>query len=492
MKTDFKINRKLITIIKCLCFICLLLLLLSRYTKIMMNKQEMFCSSTLKQYDKNSIEVLFLGSSQMIYAAQPIILWEQYGITSYNMATSATTIPGNYWSAKIAFETQTPKIVMLDCTFAYMETKTFNELPRIHSAIDGFWPSPATYEAINDLVDEPSERFEFYWSPYIYHTRWKELCEEDFVEISDHGAGGAYLRNNITNLDGIMRQYPKEEMWDVPQINLNYIEKLMKLCEKNNSKLLLTVLPIPICVDYQPVYNTLQSWAEERGIPFLNGYDDSAFWGLDYGTDFVDEAHMNIHGVQKSSAYIGNYLMEHLDIDSSSYDEQTYSFWDERMQEYNAFRDAIWTYPTLSYDTAITFGTGGNQDQFYGGVGNIPRLIDPSGIFTWTTGPRSDFYFTIDESVDALLWFDLAAVQPIIGKNTRTVEVYVNEQYVSTLEIEAAMEPTAFSVEIDADLWTNQKEQKLTLKYPEYESAAFGAIPLNYTLGLKEITLERN
>lgn len=491
MKTDIKINRKLITVIRCLCFLCLLSGLLFRYTGIMMNKQEMFCSSTLKQYEKDSIEVLFLGSSQMIYAAQPMLLWEQYGITSYNMATSATTIPGNYWSAKIAFETQTPKIVMLDCTFAYMETKTFNELPRIHSAIDAFWPSPATYEAINDLVEEPDKRFEFYWTPYIYHTRWKELTEEDFVEVSDHGAGGANLRNYVSNLDGIMRQYPKEERQDVPPVNLKYIEKLMALCEENDSRLILTVLPIPICVEYQPVYNTLQGWAEERGIPFLNGYDDPAFWQLDYGTDFVDMAHMNIHGVKKSNAYIGDYLTAQYDL-GGNIDEQARLFWNKQLEEYTLYSNSIWMCSSLPYGSSITFSADGNHVQYYGDAVGSSRVPDPSGIFAWTAGPRSDFYFTIDEPVDALLQFDLEAVQPITGKTTRTVEVYINEQFVSTLEIEAIMEPTAFSVEIGADLWVSWGEQKLTLKYPDYGTAAFGAIPLNYTLGLKQITLERN
>lgn len=476
-------------VLKCLAFLCLILILLMRYTMVMQNKQEMFCSSTLKQYDQNSIEVLFLGSSQMIYAAQPMILWEQHGITSYNMATSATTIPGNYWGARIAFETQVPKVVMIDCTFAYMADKTFYELPRIHSAIDGFWPSKAVYETINDLV-EPDHRFEFYWTPYIYHTRWKELSESDFVEVTDHGSGGAWLGKDIENFEGAVVQCDKNERAEVPQINLEYLEKLNALCEENASELILVVLPIPMAAKYQPVYNTLEEWAKEREIAYVNGYDDPDFWQLDYGTDFSDFAHMNIHGVKKSSSYLGNYLVSHYDLDRA-WDEQIQAFWNERMQEYIAFRDEIWTYPTFSYGTSITFGAEGNWAGFNGGTGNIPILIDPGATFSWTTGTRSDFWFNIDEPADALLHFNLEAVQPIAGKTARSVDIYVNEQYLSSVEVEAAMAPSAFSVEVDADLWVSQGEQKLTLRYPDQKDAAYGAISLNYTLGLKEITLER-
>lgn len=164
MNMNRKIVPKLIAIIKCIAFLCLISVLLARFVQIMMNKQELFCSATLKQYEENSFEVLFLGSSQMVYAAQPMLLWEKYGITSYNMATSATTIAGNYWGAEIAFETQNPKVVVIDCTFAYLDTKAM-ELPRLHAALDGFWPSAAAYQAVNDLVDDPDERFEFYCPP---------------------------------------------------------------------------------------------------------------------------------------------------------------------------------------------------------------------------------------------------------------------------------------------------------------------------------------
>lgn len=489
MAVNHKTKSKLIATAKCIAFLYLVSVLSARYTQIMMNKQELFCSATLKQYKDNSIEVLFLGSSQMVYAAQPMLLWENYGITSYNMATSATTIPGNYWEARIAFETQSPKVVMIDCTFAYMADKTFNEIPRIHSAIDGFWPSKAVYEAVNDLV-EPNNRFEFYWTPYIYHTRWKELSESDFLEVSDHGTGGGWLVNKIENFEGTVVQCDKNERAEVPQINLEYLEKLEDLCKENDAELVLMILPIPMAVEYQPIYNSLEQWAKERGIAYVNGYDDPDFWHLDYGTDFQDFAHMNIHGVKKSSAYIGDYLVSHYDL-TLYQDEQTCAFWDERMKEYQQYEDDVWTYPLLSYDSAITFDADSNQDQFYGGYGGSDRELDLTNTFTWTTGPRTDFYFYIDEFTDAQLNVSLEAVQPIVGKSSRTVDVYVNEQYVSTLEIEATMEPTDFSLEIEKDLWVDSGEQKLTFKYPDQKDAVFGSTSLNYTLGLKEITLER-
>ena len=178
-----------------------------------------------------------------------------------------------------------------------------------------------------------------------------------------------------------------------------------------------------MAVEYQPVYNSLEQWAKERRSAFVNGYDDPKFWQLVYGTDFQDFAHMNIHGVRKSSAYLGDYLVSHYDLGQYK-DEQTCAFWDERMEEYQQYEDDVWTYPLLSYNSAITFDTDGNQDMFYGGNGGSDRELDPTSTFTWTTGLRTDFYFYIEELIDAQLNVKLEAVQPIVDKPARAVYIY--------------------------------------------------------------------
>lgn len=360
------------------------------------------------------------------------------------------------------------------------------------AAIDGLWPSRAAYHAVSDLVEDPARRFEFYWMPYIYHTRWKELSERDFEEISDYGAGGAWLINRIENFDGsVSRWCDKDVLQDVPEINLEYIEKLMLLCAENDSELVLLTLPIPMGAKYQPLYNALEKWAGEKGIPFINGYDEPNFWQLDYGTDFADQAHMNIHGIKKSSKYIGDYLAQHYDFDEPS-NMQICSLFDANLKEYAVYKDSIWSYPMLSYGDAITFATDGNYNQFYGGTMSPEQYsVPPSGSYTWTTGPRSDFYFYIEEPADALLRINLQAVQPIAGKGTRTVDIYVNERFVSSIEFTAEMGSSAFSVDIDKDLWTGPEEQKITFKYPEITSEMLDAMSQNYTLGLQEIYLER-
>lgn len=52
--------------------------------------------------DKGDYDVLFLGSSTMNMGISPMELWNDYGITSYNMADDAQRLPVDYWVLKNA------------------------------------------------------------------------------------------------------------------------------------------------------------------------------------------------------------------------------------------------------------------------------------------------------------------------------------------------------------------------------------------------------
>ena len=69
---------------------------------------------TPEQTSEQQIEVIFAGSSHMNNAAYPLMLWEKYGITSYNHAQSGQILPVSYYACKDAIELYHPKVLVLD------------------------------------------------------------------------------------------------------------------------------------------------------------------------------------------------------------------------------------------------------------------------------------------------------------------------------------------------------------------------------------------
>ena len=71
------------------------------------------------QLDKNTVDVLFLGSSHGVSSFSPPKLYDDYSIRSYNLSSELQSLLVSYYWLKEALRYQTPKVVVLDTYIAY-------------------------------------------------------------------------------------------------------------------------------------------------------------------------------------------------------------------------------------------------------------------------------------------------------------------------------------------------------------------------------------
>ena len=71
---------------------------------------------------KNTVDVLFLGTSNTYCAFSPDELYRRYGIRSYNLAGSQQSMLTSYYWLEEALRTQKPKVVVLDVFYAFYNT----------------------------------------------------------------------------------------------------------------------------------------------------------------------------------------------------------------------------------------------------------------------------------------------------------------------------------------------------------------------------------
>ena len=64
--------------------------------------------------EKDTLDVIFLGSSHAYLGIQPMQLWEEYGIASYNLCSAEQPFWVSYYTIKEALKTQHPKVILLD------------------------------------------------------------------------------------------------------------------------------------------------------------------------------------------------------------------------------------------------------------------------------------------------------------------------------------------------------------------------------------------
>ncbi len=288
------------------------------------------------EMERNTLDVLFIGSSHVFSSVSPEDIFNDYGITAYVQGSSCQKIWQSYYYLKETYYTQKPKVVVLDTFMALdgsPQTEAFNR-----EAIDKMKLSPAKMEAIKTAVEFNSneENFVSYLFPiFRYHDRWEELKQEDyiwFVKGKDSPTKGFLPRigsvpATFNELDYTNELEESNVMNETCEV---YLDKIKSLCEENGSTLILA--KIPTCLWNQTSSSTISQWAEERKVEFLDYNAESKLReevSIDWESDSLDGGnHLNYDGAMKFTKVFGKYLSEHFSFEDKR-EKPKYEKWKE-------------------------------------------------------------------------------------------------------------------------------------------------------------------
>lgn len=296
-----------------------------------------------QQYD-----VLFFGDSRFVNCLFPMELWEDYGITGYNLSCYGNTLPVDYWMMMNAFDYASPKVVVLAVNGVRKDLKVTGSSGDLHTALDFLPLSRTKVQAVWDLTDEPyakdddgnhyaDMRWEYLLTLGKYHDRWDELTPNDFTgrpnvqKGADMMVGVAPTEDyNIIDDD----QYAEEE-----GVGYAYLRRMIEECQNRGVEILLVHLPYPASENSQMNANTVGSIAEAYGVQFIDFVRlDSV---TDYAVDCYDQqAHLNPSGGLKVTDFIGAYLAEHYGLSDHRGDAE-YANWQEDGRNYAAYKRGV-------------------------------------------------------------------------------------------------------------------------------------------------------
>lgn len=323
--------KKVKYIIKPICFLILLFTLLSYATYVLRNKNEADIVLPYYSEPRDSLDVVFVGSSHIMCGVYPMELWNDYGVASYNFASSAQVLPQSYYQVREALRTQTPKLMVIDCSGAVYDS-LLGSTDYVHVQFDNMRLSPVKFMAINDLVKNKKDRLEYYFNIYKFHSRWKEIKPYDFAKISGT-TKGAHINTAVvkdsTNIE-IIPQNDTTEMYDNVK---KYLIKIIELCKENNIETLLLSIPSCSAEQNQRRYNEVYKIADEYGLTYLNLMYYLDEMNFDFTTDMNDLYHCNTSGAKKVTQFLGKYFSENYDLPDRRTDPD-YKYWEKQYSEY--------------------------------------------------------------------------------------------------------------------------------------------------------------
>lgn len=259
----------------------------------------------------DTVDVVFLGDSEVYSSISPMQLWEEQGFTSYDCSTGGQLLFDTQSLLETALENQHPKLVVLEVNAVFRE----------------FSLGEVAYNKAGE-----------YLAVFTYHDRWKTIRfseftqPRDFTWTSDMKGFRLFTGTQPSKKTNHMKKSGKVK--EVPGKNLWYLESIRKICEENKIPFLLLSTPSASNWNMKK-HNAIEALARVWEVPYLDLNLQEKEIGVNWQTDTKDEGdHLNYFGAKKVTSYLGEYLKETYELPDHR-DDSTYDNWDKCLKKYH-------------------------------------------------------------------------------------------------------------------------------------------------------------
>lgn len=259
---------------------------------------------------ENSLDVVFLGDSEVFSTFIPLRIWENHGIASYNCSTPDQVMYQSYSFLQHVLERQAPKMVILEANALYREF------------------------TIADVISHTAEEL----FPYLrYHDRWKTMTGYDFTQNVEfthliRDKGYTYRTRAIpASTEGYMT--PSDEIYPMPVLSTWYFNAIHSLCRERGIPLMVVSVPSPTNWDYY-YHNGVVKLLEGLDVPYIDMNLMPQEIPIDWQTESYDGGdHLNYAGACKVTDYTGQMLWD-TGLFTDKREDPVYSHWNEALKDF--------------------------------------------------------------------------------------------------------------------------------------------------------------
>lgn len=264
--------------------------------------------------EKDTIDLLCLGSSNSFCTIDPVVLYEQYGITAYDFGSSSQPMNLTYLYLKEALKTQSPKVVALEVNMMLGDSIGNGGENALRW---GYTNLPFSVDKLLSLYENlgkvDAEYVSYLFPVLRYHSRWKELYKTDFVyyfkDKTDYDKGYNSTTQVAQDIPDMSSYASEGESW-IAQSNIVYLDRIYALCQEKGISLVLFKSPRQEWYQYDT--QAIAQLAGERGLDYVDYNqlyaENPQQLGLDLAADFRDTQHLNDSGAAKITQHFGGWL----------------------------------------------------------------------------------------------------------------------------------------------------------------------------------------
>ncbi len=269
-----------------------------------------------KFYDepRNTIDLLIVGSSHSMAGISPLQLYEETGLTAYNLSTWSQPIWVSYHYILEALKYQQPKVVVLDVFGAFYDRSylTGVDIDLVSDDYASLMRPSLNLLRLN-LARRQSQLTAKTWDEYLnitkYHSRLNRLEWEDLAVMfrNDRSVGKGYGPMYTTESFSGFVSASTDRREPLYGPAAEYLERIIALSEEKGFHLILTKVPYITTETDIALLNEIQALSDAKGIPFVDLCRQNIA-ALDYACDLADHGHLNYRGAEKATAVLSEHI----------------------------------------------------------------------------------------------------------------------------------------------------------------------------------------
>ncbi len=325
-KKERKIHNKIEIFLICLFFVVALL-----FTYVVSAHQFSSHEIRVKAFfaeEKDIIDVVHIGASEIYTGFSPEYIWHNYGITNYNLATAGAPIRLVKNQIKAAIKEQNPKLIVISLNGTLYDDKRAQHDGYMRMWLDNMKDNTLRNEAIGEWV-KPKERKHFKIKLLNYHDNiartpecvalsWREFkMKNDKRLLTISGIQGQAVRDEKRDVIDVANYDKAAPLADIT--GKEFTELLEYLKEENIGNVIFVNMPRfyeQKNINLRAKLNTAMMEVKKYGFDVYDLDKEIKAIGLDQQNDYYNTSHPNIYGQQKISKYfyeniIPKYVSEH-------------------------------------------------------------------------------------------------------------------------------------------------------------------------------------
>jgi len=304
--------------------------------------------------DKDSLDFVVLGASEVAQGFAPAEAYIRHGLTSYSFTVDGNPMSLYKYELKEILNRQKPQALVVEVNGALYGDGYLHRPGPIRMVTDSMKDFGNKRELINDLCRD--DKLSHYIPLVKYHSRWPRLFNGStgWKElVAQEERGYTLFRGFLQYANEKDKSEWKPVLYDAMDDDTSQdIEKDCERClrefldecrESGIEHVLFVRFPHRLSGPYgsgiNRMANRVGEIVTEYGYDFINMNQKIDDIGFDMDADFRDAEHLNLSGAIKTTDYISDYLVEKYNINPVEQTEEQKEGWDNSAEYFRLLND---------------------------------------------------------------------------------------------------------------------------------------------------------